>query len=187
MTRPTPFTIYIDTAEQLPFRFLNIRGDSDTNYEVWDVKTEPRCLGRHPNSLGDYSISDGLGKCHIERKSKADMQNTLLGFADGHRARFECELNNLAMIEAPLVIVECSFADFVCNPPEYGSKDRAEVAKILFRSSIALQQETRVPWIFAEDKLTAEYSAFCWLKRWFDKHQQQKRREAKEAKKEKGG
>lgn len=177
MPRQTPFTIYIDTAEQLPFAFQGIYGDADTNYDLWDVQTARACLGRHPNSLGDYSVSDGVGHCAVERKSMNDGHSTILGFKDDHRARFEAELANMQNIEAPLVILECSFEEFICCAPETPYKSQAENAKNLFRSVLALQQKYRVPWIFAGDRASAEQVTFHWLKRWWDKHREKIRAE----------
>lgn len=180
MPRPTPFTIFIDTAEQLPFTFQGIYGDADTNYDLWDVQTARVALGRHPNSLGDYSVSDGVGRCHVERKSMNDGHSTILGFKDDHRARFECELSNMQNIEAPLVVVECSFEEFICCAPETTNKTQSENAKNLFRSVLALQQKYRVPWVFAGDRASAEHVAFHWLKRWHDKWRAAERKRLKE-------
>ncbi|MGN6545667.1 MAG: hypothetical protein ACTHK7_11505, partial [Aureliella sp.] len=162
MSIKTPFEILIDTAEQLPFPFIGIRADAEHDYALWDVQTARVCLGRHPDSLGDYSVTGGIGRCHVERKSMADAHTTLLGFTDGHRKRFEAELANLAKIESALVVVECSFEEFVCNAPEWGQKSNIENAKNLFRSVLALQQDTKVPWQFAGDRATAEQVTFHW-------------------------
>ncbi len=178
----TPFTIFIDTAEILPFRFENIRGDSEHGYDLWEVQTARVALGRHPDSLGDYSISDGIGFCHVERKSREDGHSTLLGFGDGHRKRLERELLNLSKIESAAVVVECSFEDFVCSAPTWGTKSQAENAKNLFRSVLALSQDSRVPWIFAGDRATAEQVTFHWLRRWWEKDRARKRQAAKELK-----
>ncbi len=93
----TPFRIVIDSAEQSPFKFDNIYSDADKKYARFSIETTVQCLGRHPNSLGDYSfvvpgLGSAIGRCHIERKSAADLQSTLLGFNDGHRARLNRSL-----------------------------------------------------------------------------------------------
>jgi len=187
MPRQTPFVIFIDTAEQLPFTFQGIYGDADTNYDLWDVRTSRVCLGRHPNSLGDYSITDGIGRCHVERKSMADAHTTLLGFNDGHRDRFLVELGNLSQIESAAVVVECSFEEFICYAPEYNYKPAGVNAKNLFRSVLALQQDTRVPWIFAGDRASAEQVTFHWLKRWWDKWRVAERQRLKELERQRAG
>lgn len=182
MPIPTPFTIIIDTAEQLPFTFTGIRGDSP-DYDLLDVKTERQCLGRHPESLGDYSITGGVGKCHVERKSMSDAHSTLLGFTDGHRSRFECELANLSKIESACVVVECSFTQFIAEAPQWGVKTAAENAKNLFRTVLSYQQDTRVPWIFADDRATAEHVTFHWLRRWYENWISERKAEIRKAEK----
>ena len=185
--RPTPFTIVIDTAEQLPFAFTTMRTDSDHEYELWDVKIERACLGRHPNSLGDYSIVGGEGKVAVERKSVADLQNTILGFNDGHRERFEQELSNLNKLNSSLVVVEGSLIDVLSTVPQYGVKTREQNAKTLIRSILAYQSDVdhggfpNVQWQFAGDRPMAEYITFHWLRRWHEKHVARRKAEIREA------
>ena len=164
------FTILVDTAEQAPFTFQNLRADADRKYVRTVPDIEYRCLGRHPNSLGDYSLAGGLGRCHIERKSMEDCQSTILGFNDGHRERFECELGNLSQVECAMVLVECSLADLLKNAPQYGKKTAQQNAKTLFRSILAYQQDYRVPWLFCDGRGLAEQSAYWFLHRWWEKN-----------------
>ena len=67
-----PFVILIDTAEQHPFSFTGIRSDAAHSHEEYEVNCRSFCLGRHPNSRGDYSIYGHVGRVAVERKSKAD-------------------------------------------------------------------------------------------------------------------
>jgi hypothetical protein len=164
------FTIIIDTAEQHPFTFQNIKSDADKKYVKTVPAIEHRCLGRHPNSLGDYSIVGGVGRCHIERKSMDDAQSTILGFNDGHRERFECELQNLSQIESALILVECSLGDLLKHSPEYGKKTAQQNAKTLFRSILAYQQDYKIPWMFCDGRRLAEQSAYWFLHRWWEKN-----------------
>lgn len=169
-----PFTVLIDTAEQLAFQFAGLKCDADKQYRPLVVQTERRCLGRHPVSLGDYSLTSaaicGVGRCHVERKSLADAHSTILGFGDGHRERFERELENLNGIDAALVIVEASFSDFLRLAPEYGRKTRVQNAKTLNRSVLSFQQDfPRVQWMFADGPRLAEQYTFRWLERWYRK------------------
>lgn len=164
------FTIYCDSAEQHPFTFQNLRADADRKYTRTVPAIEYRCLGRHPNSLGDYSLAGGIGRCHIERKSMSDCQSTILGFNDGHRERFESELSNLSQIECSMVLVECSLADLLKNAPQYGKKTAQQNAKTLFRSVLAYQQDYRVPWLFCDGRGLAEQSAYWSLHRWWEKN-----------------
>ena len=172
---PCPFTIYIDSAEQHPFDFIGMKADSAQEYDTYRVNTEKRCLGRHPNSLGDYSLAGGLGRCHIERKSMADLQTTLLGFEDGHRERFRCELKNLSEIEAPLLVVECTKEDFLRQAPQWGVKTAQENAKILYRSIISIEQDFRVQLEWSGSRKMAQQDAFRWLYRFWEKNLKPKR------------
>ena len=90
-----PFVILIDTAEQQPFGFTGIRSDAAHGNAEYQVNCRSFCLGRHPHSKGDYSIYGHVGRVGVERKSKDDAYSTFLGW-DGHRERFERELENLS-------------------------------------------------------------------------------------------
>lgn len=177
------FEIVIDTAEQEPFAFSGIKSDADRGKRNLIVPTVRECLGRHPNSLGDYTIRgcgvDGFGRCHIERKSKKDGQSTILGFAGGARDRFESELSNLAECPAPLVLIECPIEEFLGDAPSYGVRTKEENARTLFRSAIALQMRYRVQWIFAPSRRAAEVTAFRWLEKWWREELAKKTAEAK--------
>jgi hypothetical protein len=165
------FEIIIDTAEQQPFSFAGMTADSADDRRPLIVPTVRECLGRHPDSLGDYTIRgagvDGFRRCHIERKSKHDGQNTLLGFASGARERFERELANLAEVPASLVLVECKSEEFFADAPQHGRRTKQENARTLYRSYLALQQRYRVPWFFAPSRRAAEVTAFRWLEKWW--------------------
>lgn len=178
-----PFTILVDSAEQQPFTFQGIKTDADQGGKELIVPVEWQSLGRHPHSLGDYSLSGGVGRCHIERKSMADAQSTILGW-DGRRERFEAELAALAEIECGVVIVECTEAALIANAPEYGTRTKAQNAKALSRSLIAFRQDYRVPWIFSADRRMAEIQAFRWLERWHRKQIERSKAEERARKKQ---
>ena len=163
-----PFVILIDTAEGIPFTFQNLKADADQGHKPIVVTTEFTCLGRHPNSMGDYSIAGFIGQVGIERKSMEDAQSTILGW-DGRRDRFECELENLAKMEAGLVVVECSFEQLIQEAPEYGQRTKSANAKSLMRSVLAFQQDYKVPWLFAGGRRLAEISTFRFLQRFHEK------------------
>lgn len=164
-----PFTIIIDTAEQHPFAFTGLKADANQNYLPIKVETVSECLGRHPDSLGDYSIVGGVGSIHVERKSLEDAQGTILGWEDGRRDRFEQELANLSAIEAALVVVECSLPELLANAPDWGTKTKQQNAKTLFRSILAWQQDYRVPWLFAGSRAMAEQATYRFFYRWYEK------------------
>lgn len=176
------FVIVADSAEQHPFNFNGILADADRAYTPVNVPVIVQSLGRHPNSLGDYSLVGGIGRCHIERKSMEDCQSTLLGFADGHRDRFEQELANLSQIDSPLVLVECSIATLLQQAPSYGKKTAQQNAKIMFRSILAYQQDYKVPWQFCDGRGLAEQAAYWFLHRWWEKNVKPTRASRKTAK-----
>lgn len=183
-----PFTIVIDSAEQHPFTFAGIHADSDRKNRllrfVPGLNIIRQCLGRHPDSLGDYSIEGFVGRVHVERKSMEDAHGTLLGWPDtdgkSRRERFEQELANLANCECAAVVVECSFGQLVAQAPEYdaGRKTKACNQKILERSVIAYQQDYQVPWLFCDDRRAAELVTFFFLDRFWMKHRPKRRRRA---------
>lgn len=174
-----PFTIVIDTAEQFAFDFRGMKADADKNFQLIDVPVVRQCLGRHPESFGDYSIRGAEQSVAIERKSIEDLHSTLLGFSDGHRARFESELANLSKIKS-LVVVEGSLHAVLLAAPEYGTRTAAENAKSIFRSIIALQQDHKVPWMFCDTRDLARHTAFRFLWRYWEKNMKPVRRRKKE-------
>lgn len=164
-----PFVVLIDSAEQTPFAFEHIRADANHGHREMIVRTEWRCLGRHPRQLGDYSVDGFVGRVHVERKSVHDCQNTILGFS-GSRDRFEQELANLAGIDAPLVVVEGSLQTVLATTNDHRTREHKVIAKQLLRSILAFQQDYRVPWVFADSRRMAELIAFRWLERFWKKH-----------------
>ena len=165
----TPFTILIDTAEQQPFAFQGLRGDQKDDARPWIVRTEWRALGRHPDSLGDYSLDGHVGRVHVERKSIEDCIGTILGF-DGRRERFETELHNLSRIDAPLVVIEGTLQTVLDAVEDTTKKTAALRKKGLFRSILAFQQDYRIPWLFCDGRRLAEIATFRFLERYHNTH-----------------
>lgn len=172
----SPITVVIDTAEQQPFSFAEIKGDAKEEYRLIHVPVIWKSLGRHPNSLGDYSLLGYEGQCNVERKSMSDAHGTILGW-DGdrdvrdvsRRERFENELANLAGIESALVVVECSLETLLTSAPCWGKKSSAVNAKILHRSIVAYMQDYQVPWLFAGSRRLAEITTYRFLARFHRK------------------
>lgn len=185
-----PFTVLIDTAEQSPFTFQNLRTDADQGHRPLIVPVQHQALGRFPDSLGDYSLDSpvgGVGRCHVERKSMTDAHSTILGWArkgedTGRRERFERELELLSEMEAGLVVVECSFTQLIANAPQYGMRTAAQNAKAIHRSVLSWMQKYRVQWIFADDRRMAEKSTFHWLRQWYESQMEFRKQEAKRVK-----
>jgi hypothetical protein len=169
-----PFSILIDTAEQQPFEFTNIRADADKKYRTYNIHTERVCLGRHPDSLGDYSLTGGIGHCHVERKGQGDAYGTFLGFSrrgpSSRYDRFKHELENLSKLDAALVVVECTLQQLLLEAPKTETRSPQENARMIYRSLLAWQQDYRVQWAFCESRRMAEITTFRWLYRWWEKH-----------------
>jgi len=172
-----PFTIAVDTGEQHPFTFRGLHADANQQYRPLEIRTAQRCLGRHPDSFGDYAIDEmidrsmgfknGIPRIAIERKSMEDLHSTLLGFADGHRDRFESELSNLAKIESAMVVVECEFSEAIANAPVTTKRTSMQNGKVIARSILSLMQRHRVQWIFAGSRRMAEIATFRWLEKFW--------------------
>lgn len=180
-TTRCPFGITIDTAEQDAYDFANHHADSRRSGKRFIVETTRLCLGRHPNSLGDYCPTGFFGRCHAERKSMADAHSTLLGFkvdsegGDGtsRRQRFERELQNLSNIESAAVVIECSFGKLLREAPEW---DLGKATKELNRfrlQQIVIKYQARYPnvaWYFCDDRALAEEVMFRFFEEFYDSH-----------------
>ncbi len=172
-----PFPVYIDTAETQPYPFTGLKADAAQKNKLITIEKIWQCLGRYPNSLGDYS--NWIGRCHVERKSLEDAHGTLLGWGE-RRERFESELTNLAAIEAGAVIFECSFDDLILFAPAHGKKTAEQNAKALHRTVIAYQQDYKVPFIFCNGRRMAELTTFRWMERFWRKQQEKIKAESRE-------
>jgi hypothetical protein len=104
-TCPSPFTVIVDTREQRPFGFGKI---ADNRGRVFKVST---C--RTKLDAGDYSIQGMEDDIAVERKTKADMYGT----AGRGRGRFEREVERLAAMAAPAIVIQCDD-----GPAEDGSE-----------------------------------------------------------------
>jgi hypothetical protein len=175
-----PFTILVDSAEQHPFTFTGIRADSSRNYRPIQVATLAANLGRHPNSLGDYSIQGFEGRIGLERKSLDDAVGTFLGWernTEGgatRRERFIQELANLNSIECGAVIVEADFSQ-VWRAATETLKKPAEVNQQSLRNQIRAWQQDfpSVQWLFCGGRQDAEEEAFRWCWRFWEKRKRE--------------
>lgn len=175
-----PYTIAVDTAETQPYTFEDLKADANKQYRPLVIQCKWQCLGRHPHSLGDYSIVGMEGRVHVERKSVEDAQGTVLGWSPksdreeerpGRRDRFEKELENLEKVECAIVVVEGNIDHIMEVMPSWGEKSSELNAKIWFRSVLAYMQDYRVNWLFCNGRRLAEISTFRFLDRFWRKHQ----------------
>lgn len=180
-------TILVDTAETIPFTFAGIKGDADKDHRVLIIPTKRASLGRYPNSKGDYSVEGFSERIGVERKSADDIQGTVLGWeTDYHkqtlnaarRERFEKELENLAKLEAGLVVVEAPLHVVLGTMQQWGDKSPDENRKIFHRSVLAYMQDFKVPWLFCSHRRHAEVATFRFLHRFWDKRREKRTRGA---------
>lgn len=168
----TPFTVLIDADEQQPFTFQGLRADADRNGRPLIIRTARKHLG---NTHGDYSIEGLEDFAHVERKSMADAQSTVLGWGD-RREQFQRTLEYLSELPAAMVVVECSFMAAIVGMTARGKKSVDENRKIFHRQALAWMNDYRVPWVFCDDRRFAEITTFRFLERqWRHEHARRKR------------
>ena len=92
----SPFTIAYDTREQLPFSFADIRIDRKKAFVMTQRRTLP---------TGDYSIIGYEENVCVERKSLADLYQTL----GKGRERFLRELERMQTMDYSAVVIEASW------------------------------------------------------------------------------
>lgn len=159
-----PFTVIIDTHEQMPFTFQGFRRDAKNDRRPLVVPIVHESLGDHH---GDYSIRGFEDQVSIERKSMSDAHGTFLGWGE-RRQRFEEELEFLAGLDCAAVVIECTRGQLL-NVPARGSKSTQENGKILMRQVMAWEQDFRVPFVFCDERRLAEVYTFRLLERFFRK------------------
>ena len=94
------FTIIIDTREQRPYTFQNI-------------KPEPPEMIIQGLTTGDYSVAGLEDRICVERKSI----NDFLGSVGCNRKRFEKEFQRMANMQYAALVLEFDFKTLFLNPP----------------------------------------------------------------------
>lgn len=140
--------IVVDTREQNPFDFIRCGCAAERG----TLKT------------GDYSLSGFEDRVAVERKTLTD----LIGcFTDG-RERFEAELARMREFESCAVVVESPFRALAKGRYRSGMSPFAAVQSVL-----SMTQKFRMPFLFAESRVQAEFITFHFL-RHFDNHHKAK-------------
>jgi hypothetical protein len=165
-----PFTILVDTAEQLPFAFQGFTGDSDNDGRPMLVRTELCHLGP---THGDYAIKGMEGLCHVERKGPGDAIGTFLAHGE-RRDRWERTLEFLAEIPCAAVVVECSFGKLLSSIEARGSRSKSTLQKTLHCQVLAWEQDWRIPFVFCDSRRFAELTTLRIMMRFY-RHQQLKK------------
>ena len=139
-----PFTVAIDTREQAPWSFRNIRGDARERGATVVVPTQRMIL-----RTGDYSIVGFESQFCIERKSKEDLYQTLIY----ERERFERELVRMAAMPLAFVVVECSWAKLLEPLPNSGIKPKSISRTIM---ALMCDHHRACQWVFGADRRWCE-------------------------------
>jgi len=101
-----PFTVVVDSREQHPFSFRNIRARKDQGGGVNAVK-----INRQALRTGDYSIEGLEDVVAIERKSMEDFTSC----AGTDRRRFEKQLARLNEMPLGHIVLECDWSRLLAH------------------------------------------------------------------------
>ena len=141
------FTIIIDSREQRPYMFKNI-------------KPEPPETIVKGLATGDYSI-DGLeNKICVERKSIADLFSSV----GSGRKRFEREMARMSEFDYAALIIESSLSSIFTNPPSRSKMNPKAVFRTLISWSIKYDVHIWPMW----DRESAEKVTYLILKKYYD-------------------
>lgn len=169
----TPFVICVDSREQQPFNFSNMKADADRNHRPLTVRTQFEFLG---DGMGDYTLQGFRGLISIERKSLADAHNTIISYGD-RRRQWETELENLNAMEFAAVVIEATLEQTLAAVEQWGVKTVEQNRKTLFSSVQAWQQRfPRVQWCWCPGRRFAELYTFRLLERFYERKQRELRR-----------
>lgn len=150
-----PFTVAIDTREQLPYSFTGLKSDAIAGCRPLCVPLRTVCI-----PAGDYSIDGYVDQVAVERKSYADLSQTL---THGRR-RFIAELEKLNRLTMAWVVCEVDFAGLMAGPPAFSQVN----PKTLWRSVMAFQiRYPRVHWWLLPNREVAEAMTYRLLEKWW--------------------
>lgn len=143
------FIIIIDTREQKPFLFQNI-------------KPEPPAIIRKGLKTGDYSIVGFEDKITCEKKEINDLFSSM----GRNRIRFEKEMVRLATFDYAALIIESSLAGIFTNPPSRSKMS----SKAVFRSLLSWSIKYNVHVWPAWDRDSGEKITYLLLKNFYDNY-----------------
>lgn len=144
--------LLIDTREQAPFSFRNIKTDGKSPQPLL-VQTEKQAL-----ETGDYSVKGLEHLVSVERKSLPDLWNCM----GNDRTRFVKQLERLSELDFGVVVIEQDWNRILKGFPELKL-----TPKTVFRSVIAWQQRLNVRWFFCPGRAFAEKTTYYILERFW--------------------
>jgi len=147
----TPYTILVDTREQNPFEFTDIRSNDGEQLFVYQKRATLQS--------GDYSIKDMENQIAIERKSHIDF----LGSIGQGRDRFQREIARLNEMECAAVVIEVGWRDLMAGHINSQLNPTA-ISRTIMSWSI---RYPKVHWWLAENRRHAELMTFRLLDRFW--------------------
>lgn len=154
----SPFTIIIDTREQLPYGFDGLKKGGKELVVPIQFKGLPS---------GDYSIEGFEDKIAVERKSLEDLYSTL-----GHdRERFEREFVRLNGLDCAVVSIEATLPE-IYNPSSYRSEWRSQLSPLSVLATIATWKVRypNVQWLFCGNRNLSELMIYQLLEKYYQQN-----------------
>lgn len=153
------FTILIDSREQRPYTFDDMRANADQGHAIIKVPTRREAL-----PIGDYMLG-GLPHFVVERKSAADLYSSI---SQG-RANFEDRLRRMvSRFTWSAIVVEAELSDLLTNPPPHTQYSPKSLGRTLQAWSI---RYSTVHWWFLPGREAAERWTFRLLERFWADYQ----------------
>ena len=148
-TTKQPFIIAVDTREQRPYTFQNI-------------KPSPAIVVQTLQT-GDYSIAGLDNLVCVERKSLADLFSSV----GTGRERFEREMVRMSKMDYAALVVESSLSGIFVNPPSRSKMNPRAVFRTLLSWSVKYNVHVWPAWAReASEKIT-----YILLKNFYDNYQ----------------
>ncbi len=159
-TKTKPFTIIVDTREQLPFDFTSVKSPA-----------VPFTVARRTLETGDYSVEAPLTATKsdmivIERKSLAD----LYGSVGVDRDRFEREFRRLSEYGYAALVIEATWEQ-IADPNRYLKHPTLMQPKSVVATLVAWSQRYGVHVFTCPGRVFAEKLTYRLLERWARDHQ----------------
>lgn len=143
-----PFTIGVDTREQLPYDFASVKNPI-LPFSVIGATLE----------TGDYTAIGHEAELCVERKSKAD---AFKSFGDD-RERFEREIVRMSAYRFAAVIIEAEWSEIFTEPPRHSQRMRP---KTILASALAWSQRYGVHFYAVPGRGFAEQLTYRIIERW---------------------
>lgn len=158
-TKTKPFTIIVDTREQLPFDFASVKSPA-----------VPFTVARQTLETGDYSVEAPLTATKadmivIERKSLADLYSTL----GRGRDRFEREFQRMAEYGYAALVIEATWEQ-IAEPNKHLKHPTLLAPKTVVATLVAWSQRYGVHVFPCPGRLFAEKLSYRLLERWARDH-----------------